>query len=136
MAEFRMQTNVNRETLLEDRPSGDASLDGKPLCLVIYKKDNPDEGFLGTDLSLKDAEALGIALIEAAKAGKVVPQRYYIKLFDQEEGYLCKSSFGYVLDSNEETQHWQTQFTLEDIESDPELKKFEQFKIPVTACKQ
>lgn len=135
MAEFRLQTNYSRETYLEDRDAYDSMEDGKPLCLVIQSTDNADK-MCGTDLSLKDAEALGIALIEASKAGKVVPQRYYIKLFDQEEGYLCKSSFGYVLDSNEETPQWKSQFTLEDIESDPELKKFEHFKIPVTACKQ
>lgn len=66
------------------------------------------------------------------------PQKFYLKLFDSTYGYVNKlrnmeCATGQYMSSTdrEGTSSWQTQFTQEEIDSDPELKKFEAFKIPV-----
>lgn len=66
------------------------------------------------------------------------PQKFYLKLFDSTYGYVNKlrnieGATGQYMSStdSEGTRSWQTQFTQDEIDSDPELKKFEAFKIPV-----
>lgn len=66
------------------------------------------------------------------------PQKFYLKLFDSTYGYVNKlrnmeCATGKYMSSidSEGTSSWQTQFTQAEIDSDPELKKFEAFKVPV-----
>lgn len=85
-----------------------------------------------TPMTLENAEAMRDCLNEMLE-----PQKFYLKLFDSEAGYVNKlrnteaSTSPYMSSIHGNGTTWQTHFTQEEIDSDPELKKFEAFKIPV-----
>lgn len=99
---------------------------------LYIENTNTDES-ISTRLEDEQAKQLADMLLDAAE-----PQKFYLKLFDSTYGYVNKlrnieCATGQYMSSTdrEGTSSWQTQFTQEEIDSDPELKKFEAFKIPV-----
>lgn len=90
---------------------------------------NTDES-ISTRLDVAQAKQLADMLLDAAE-----PQKFYLKLFDGKEGFVNRSTHGtvkvYTTADSINAFPWKTQFTQEEIDSDPELKKFEAFKIPV-----
>lgn len=86
-----------------------------------------------TRLDLTETAVLQEFLSEALEPQK--PQKFYLKLFDGKDGFVNKSTHGtvnsYTAADSIHAFPWKTQFTQEEIDSDPELKKFEAFKIPV-----
>lgn len=92
---------------------------------------NTDTGrMVTTPMTLENAEAMRDCLNEMLE-----PQKFYLKLFDGKEGFVNRSTHGtvnsYTTADSINAFPWKTQFTQEEIDSDPELKKFEAFKIPV-----
>lgn len=87
---------------------------------------------ISTRLDVAQAKQLAAMLLDAAE-----PQKFYLKLFDNKDGFVNKGrddwNFLHVLASKHDTSTWQTQFTQEEIDSDPELKKFEVYKVTVPA---
>lgn len=85
---------------------------------------------ISTRLEAEQAKQLADMLLDAAE-----PQKFYLKLFDHEDGFVNKARtyerIQYITASKRDSSALQTQFTQEEIDSDPELKKFEAFKVPV-----
>lgn len=85
---------------------------------------------INTRLEAEQAKQLADMLLDAAE-----PQKFYLKLFDSKYGFVNKARtdapFKLTTASRRDSSAWQTQFTQAEIDSDPELKKFEAFKIPV-----
>lgn len=77
------------------------------------------------------------AVLQEFLSDALEPQKFYLKLFDNEEGFVNKGCVvghsQHITASKHATSTWQTQFTQEEIDSDPALKKFEAFKVPVPA---
>lgn len=85
-----------------------------------------------TRLDLKETAVLQEFLSDALE-----PQKFYLKLFDGKDGFVNRSTNGtgkvYTTADSIHAFPWKTQFTQEEIDSDPELKKFEAFKVPVAS---
>lgn len=76
------------------------------------------------------------AVLQEFLSEALEPQKFYLKLLNNKAGYMNRSRIGtvgylYMVDSKGNGGTWQTQFTQAEIDSDPELKKFEAFKVPV-----
>lgn len=86
----------------------------------------------GAYLTKEEARAIGEKLLEFANQKE---QLFYIKLLDKTYGFLNKRTtsegIDYCVDSKVNTEFYQSKFTQAEINSDPELKKFEAFAIPV-----
>lgn len=87
---------------------------------------------IGADLSKEEAKIIGEKLLEFTNQEE---QLHYIKLLNSAYGFLNieTTAIGkeYHVTTMETTRTHKTQFTQTEINSDPELKKFEAFAIPV-----
>lgn len=75
-----------------------------------------------------------IAELESRLAEYEPEQLYYIKVLDNDVGYLNVHMSRFVdiiLDGKEGSEWWQTKFTQAEIDGNPEIKKLEQFKVRV-----
>lgn len=98
---------------------------------ILMRALNKDTGRMVTvPMTLGSAAAMRDHLNEMLE-----PQKFYLKLFDSKYGFVNKARtdapFKLTTASKRDSSAWQTQFTQAEIDSDPELKKFEAFKIPV-----
>ena len=96
----------------------------------LYIDGTDTDESISTRLDVAQANQLAAMLLDATE-----PQKFYLKLFDNKDGFVNRSTNGtgkvYTTADSIHAFPWKTQFTQAEIDGDPELKKFEAFKVPV-----
>lgn len=97
--------------------------------LFLDVHDRLNMNIMNMILTIEQAKELGEKLIEFS----AVAPKFYIKIMDKYVNYdTCDGR--YFLATAAETGILKTQFTLEEINNEPKLKEFAEYKIPVNSA--